>query len=86
MSAKCNDQGRAFEYACIIKLKENIKNYRSVIIDNESVKAAKRAWHTQSQSSQQKYLCAADAFIDTLFSAEPLILELSLIHTDAADE
>ena len=75
MSAKCNDQGRAFEYACIIKLKENIKNYRSVIIDNESVKAAKRAWHTQSQSSQQKYLCAADAFIDTLFSAEPLILE-----------
>lgn len=75
MRTKSNDQGRAFEYACIIKLKDSIKKYRSVIIDNESVIAAKRAWNTQSQSNQQKYLCAADAFIDTLFSAEPLILE-----------
>ena len=75
MPAKCNDQGRAFEYACIIKLKEEIETKRPVIIDEETVKASCRAWETQSEVKQLTYLRAADAFIDTLFSAEPLILE-----------
>ena len=35
MSSKSNDQGRAFEYACIIKLEERIKEKRLVIIDEE---------------------------------------------------
>lgn len=75
MSAKSNDQGRAFEYACIIELKGRIEDVRPVVIDRESVMAAHRAWGTQSEAEQQVYLRAADAFIDTLFSAEPLILE-----------
>lgn len=75
MSSKSNDQGRAFEYACIIELKDRIESIRPVVIDDESAMAAKRAWETQSKTAQQTYLCAADAFIDTLFSAEPLILE-----------
>lgn len=75
MDAKSNDQGRAFEYACIIKLKERIEKVRSVIIDENSVTAVRRAWDTQSNINQKSYLKAADAFIDTLFSAEPLILE-----------
>lgn len=75
MSSKSNDQGRAFEYACIIELKYRIEDKRPVTIDEESVMAARRAWETQSEAEQQIYLRAADAFIDTLFSAEPLILE-----------
>lgn len=75
MSAKSNDQGRAFEYACIIKLKDRIEDVRPAVIDEKSVVAAHRAWETQSEDEQQMYLHAADAFIDTLFSAEPLILE-----------
>lgn len=75
MSSKSNDQGRAFEYACIIELKDRIEDKRPVIIDEDSVLAARRAWKTQSETEQQTYLRAADAFIDTLFSAEPLILE-----------
>lgn len=75
MSAKSNDQGRAFEYACIIELKDRIEDKRPAVIDEESVMAAHRAWETQSEAEQQMYLRAADAFIDTLFSAEPLILE-----------
>lgn len=75
MSSKSNDQGRAFEYACITELEERIKEKRPVIIDEESIKAAKRAWETQDCSSQDIYSRAASAFIDTLFSAEPLILE-----------
>lgn len=75
MSSKSNDQGRAFEYACIIELKDRIADTRPVAVDEESVMAAHRAWETQSESEQKAYLRAADAFIDTLFSAEPLILE-----------
>lgn len=75
MSSKSNDQGRAFEYACIIELKDKIEDYHSVMVDEKSVTAAKRAWSTQSDSERQTYLRAAAAFTDTLFKAEPLILE-----------
>lgn len=75
MSAKSNDQGRAFEYACIIELKNKIEKTRPVIIDEDSISAPKRAWNTQSEELQHTLLHAANAFIDTLFSAEPLILE-----------
>lgn len=80
MSAKSNDQGRAFEYACIIELKDRIEDIRPVIIDEESVEAAKKAWNTQSAVEQGSYLKAADAFVDTLFSAEPLMLECDDIN------
>lgn len=75
MSSNSNDQGRAFEYACIKKLKDRIKPYRPVSIDEDSVSAAKRAWMTQDDNSQQSFFRAADAFIDTFFSAEPCVLE-----------
>lgn len=75
MSSKSNDQGRAFEYACIIELKDRIEDVRPVIINEESVIASQRAWKTLTTDEQQTYLRAADAFTDTLFSAEPLILE-----------
>lgn len=75
MSSKSNDQGRAFEYACIIQLKKKIEKRRPVKIDEDSILAATRAWDTLSLNEQQLYIRAADAFIDTLFSAEPRILE-----------
>lgn len=75
MSSKSNDQGRAFEYACIIELKNRIDDVRPVSINEESVIASQRAWKTLTAEEQQTYLRAADAFTDTLFSAEPLILE-----------
>lgn len=75
MSTESNDMGRAFEYACFIELKDRIEDHRPVTINNNSVVAAKRAWETRSSSEQQILLRAADAFVDTLFSAEPLILE-----------
>ena len=33
MSSKSNDQGRAFEYACIIELKDRIDDVRPVTIN-----------------------------------------------------
>lgn len=43
MSSISNDQGRAFEYACIIELKDRIEDKRPVIIDEESVIVARRS-------------------------------------------
>lgn len=75
MSSESNDKGRAFEYACIVELADRIMDVRPVEIDGASIAAAKRAWGTQSISEQNTFLRAADAFIDTLFAAEPRILE-----------
>lgn len=75
MSSKSNDQGRAFEYACIIELKDRIENIRPVRVDKQSVLAAQRAWNLQSKDNQMLFMRAANAFLDTLFKAEPLILE-----------
>lgn len=75
MSTKSNDQGRAFEYACIIELKDRIDDFRSVIIDEDTVSAAKRAWELQNEENRKTFILAAGAFVNTLFEAEPLILE-----------
>lgn len=75
MSSKSNDQGRAFEYACIIELKDRISDKRAVAVDEKSIVAAKRAWDLQTKSIKESLILAADAFVSTLFKAEPLILE-----------
>lgn len=75
MSNKSNDLGRAFEYACLIELKDRITDHRPVLINEESAEAAHRAWNLVSAEQQNTFLTAADAFVDTLFQAEPLILE-----------
>lgn len=75
MSTESNDMGRAFEYACIIELKDRIEDHRPVTIDSDSIEAAERAWETRSESDRKTLIRAAAAFIDTLFAAEPLILE-----------
>jgi len=75
VSNKSNDLGRAFEYACLIELKHRISKHRPVEIDERSAEAAHRAWENVSEGQQGEFLTAATAFVDTLFEAEPLILE-----------
>ena len=75
MSNKSNDLGRAFEYACMIELKDRIADHRIVEIDTKSAEAAHRAWESVTEEQQRDFLTAAAAFVDTLFDAEPLILE-----------
>lgn len=72
---KSNNLGRAFEYACVIVLEERIKVYRTVLINKSSIEAACRAWNLISDKQKSEFIIAASAFIDTLFDAEPLILE-----------
>lgn len=75
MSNKSNDNGRAFEYACIKELGKNISKYRPVMINEKSIEASKRAWLSINKEQQEKLILASKAFIQLLFDAEPLILE-----------
>ena len=75
MSSNSNDFGRAFEYACIIGLKDRIESIRPVQLDERSVEAARRAWEVVDDAMKHSFATAAAAFMDTLFAAEPLILE-----------
>lgn len=75
MSNRSNDNGRAFEYACIKELESSISAYRPVVLNEKSIEASKRAWLSISNEQQEKLTLASRAFIDLLFDVEPLILE-----------
>lgn len=76
MSKNSNNQGRAYEYACLITLKENIEIIRpSRIEENSSFHAAKRAWEAIDKDLKETLLKSAKAAVKTIFDLEPLILE-----------
>ena len=76
MSDLCNDQGRAFEYICLLKLDEEIRKFRpATIIQNSSYYAAQHAWNSVSQIMQSKLTKGAEAMISAVFEMEPLIIE-----------
>lgn len=76
MSEKSNDQGRAFEYKCLITLYEEIRKFRPAVIEeNSSYFAAQRAWNSVSEQLKPILAKSALAAIDTLFDFEPLIIE-----------
>ncbi len=76
MSSKSNDQGRAYEFICLLSLEEAIKAIRPVqIIKNSSYEAAERAWNTLSATDQKLYKLSAASTIQTIFDLEPNIIE-----------
>ena len=76
MSSKSNDQGRAFEYICLISLCDAINQRRkALIIQNSSYHAALRAWNTLDSCKQQMFTLSAKSTIDTIFALEPRITE-----------
>lgn len=47
MSANSNDNGRAFEFKCLLTLQERISKKRNAVIEkNSSYFAAQRAWES----------------------------------------
>lgn len=78
MSVTSNDQGRAYEYICLISLYNAIKAIRQArIIANSSYKAAELAWETLNIGEQQLYTLSAKSTIATIFAMEPRITENS---------
>ncbi len=77
MSSKSNNQGRAYEFAYIITLQEEISKYRKVQIDqNDGYLASKKAWETLDENEKSIYKQSALAGIRTIFRYEPLMLEV----------
>lgn len=70
MSNSSNNQGRAYEFACLETLYKAISPIRPAkIITNSSYYAAKTAWQTLTQCEQQLYMLSASAIIKTIFAA-----------------
>ncbi len=75
MSSKSNNQGRAFEYVCVLALKDAITKIRPCrITQNSSLKADKDAFNAIDTVSQTLLVKAAKAMIPSLFELEPYIL------------
>lgn len=76
MSKESNNQGRAYEYICIVSLEKEIKKVRSVTIENNSsFEAAHHAWNSIGIEIQNILLQSAVSAVETIFELEPLILE-----------
>lgn len=76
MSEKSNNQGRAYEYAYVNTLHEEIAKYRTSKIEkNSSYNAAERAWFTLEESKQSVYKASALAGTNAILELEPLILD-----------
>lgn len=76
MSSASNDQGRAYEYICLLTLHKAIaKVRRTEIVINSSYNAAQHAWDTLTAIEQKLYSLSAESTIDTIFALEPNITE-----------
>lgn len=93
MNSKSNDNGRAYEYACIKNLEVEISKIRScTIVNNSSLSAAQRAWDTLSEEDKKIYSVSSLAAVAQIFAMEPRITEFSddtlelLIQSDSNGE
>lgn len=76
MSSLSNDQGRAYEFACLETLHSAISRIRPAeILKNSSYSAAKNAWNKLSAEDQKMYMLSAASTISTIFALEPNITE-----------
>jgi len=93
MTSASNNQGRAYEFICLLSLYDAIMKLRPAqIIKNSSYDASKYAWESLSSDEHLEYSLSAKSTISTIFALEPNIVEggediLSLyIQTDKHGE
>ncbi len=78
MSNKSNNQGRAYEFICLLSLHEAIKAIRPAeIVHNSSYDAAENAWETIDEGTKNLYTLSAKSTIQTIFALEPNIVEVN---------
>lgn len=76
MTSNSNNNGRGFEYICLLSLYEAIKEVRTAqILQDSSYQAAEKAWLELAPQQQALYTLSAKSTIDTIFSLEPNIIE-----------
>jgi hypothetical protein len=78
MTNVSNNQGRAYEFACLNSLYIAISKIRPAkIIKNSSYQAAENAWNTLTIEGQSLYVLSAKSTVETIFALEPNIVEQS---------
>lgn len=78
MSVQSNNQGRAYEYICILTLNEEINKIRKAeIVKNSAFVAAQNAWNSVDFNFQSILQESARAAVSTIFDMEPMIVENS---------
>lgn len=76
MNSASNDQGRAYEYICLMALAEEINKFRLAVIDkNSSYEAAQNAWNSIDAQLKEILTESAKAAVLNIFDLEPLIIE-----------
>lgn len=80
MSKNSNNQGRAFEYACIVSLHQKTieVNESSEIEYNSAYEAAERAWNSIPVETQEQMKIAAESATNVIFDLEPCIIDKEL--------
>lgn len=78
MSDLSNNQGRAYEFICLLTLSQEINKIRKAEIEiNSSYHAAKHAWIAISEELKSILAQSATAAVSTIFDMEPMIIENS---------
>lgn len=78
MSDHSNNQGRAYEYICLLTLYEEISAIRKTEIKiNSAYHAAENAWLSMSDTFKAILTQSAKATVSTIFEMEPMIIENS---------
>ena len=76
MSVQSNNQGRAYEYICLLTLNEEINKIRkSEIIKNSAFVAAQNAWNSVNKNFQSILKESSKAVVATIFDMEPMIID-----------
>lgn len=76
MSAKSNDYGRAYEFACLKVLAQELRPLRAVSIeDNSSYAAAKEAWERIPAALQKNLIASSRAAVEILLECEVFLTE-----------
>ena len=78
MSGQSNNQGRAYEFICLLILSQEINKTRKAEIEvNSAYHAAEHAWNTISDELKSILAQSAIAAVSTIFDMEPMIIENS---------
>ena len=78
MSEQSNNQGRAYEFICLLTLSQEINKIRKAEIEvNSAYHAAEHAWNAISDELKSILAQSATAAVSTIFDMEPMIIENS---------
>lgn len=76
MSDKNNNQGRGYEYACLLTLAKEIGRFRQVnMVENKSYSAAEHAWNTLPDEMKDTYEVSSYVAVAKILELEPRSIE-----------